>query len=223
LQVFLFNNYSIWQDFISNPHNRDLLRCFALIGWYHEQNLMMEMIMSEVLISGEPKDYYKILTKNDNGEYYQANRRAIREMMKDINKVTGQYQYNGNLNSVILTHQDYYDAFEAFIINEPDDAKVAMRSMLAEEMKAKESELNVNDVSMLKGTGILLIIIGIAVCFYALTMSITAGRYDDVINAGLVADRQLYMTVGAAITIIGSLSTLFSLLLGKMGKRFIAR
>ncbi|KLU16519.1 MULTISPECIES: hypothetical protein [Xenorhabdus] len=179
--------------------------------------------MSEVLIPGEPRDYYKIFTKNDDSECYQANRRTIRELMSEINKATGQYQYNGDLNAVMLTHQDYYDAFDAFILNEPDDAKMAMRNVLAEEMKAKECELNVNDVSMLKGIGVILALIGICICFYAITMSVTISRYDEVINAGLIADRQLYMTGGVSITIIGSLATLFSLLLSKMGKRFIAR
>ncbi|BET97285.1 hypothetical protein [Xenorhabdus taiwanensis] len=175
--------------------------------------------MSEVLIPGEPRDYYKTFVKNDGSECYQANRRAIRELMTAINKATGPYQYNGNLHSVILTHQDYYDAFDVFIINEPDDAKIVMRSVLAEEMKAKERELNVGNGSTTKMTGIVLALIGICICFYALTMNVAVGYYDKVINAGLVADRQLYMTAGVAITIIGSLAILFSLLLDKTGNR----
>ncbi|OTA14781.1 hypothetical protein Xbed_03648 [Xenorhabdus beddingii] len=179
--------------------------------------------MSDILIQGEPRDYYKTFVKNDDSECYQANRRAIKELMVAINKVTGPYQYNGNFHSVILTHQDYYDAFDAFIINEPDDAKIAMRSVLAEEMKGKECELNSGGGSAPKIIGIILTLIGICVCFYAFTMEVSVGYYDKVINAGLVADRQIYMTAGAAITIIGSLAILFSLLLGKMGNRFIAK
>ncbi|XRZ03032.1 hypothetical protein ACP179_17875 [Xenorhabdus stockiae] len=179
--------------------------------------------MSDILIPGEPRDYYKTFTKNDDSECYQANRRAIRELMISINKVTGPYQHNGNLKSVILTHQDYYDAFDLFILNEPNDAKIAMRSMLAEEMDTKECELNSGGGSATKITGIVLTLIGICICFYALTMSVAVGYYDKVINAGLVADRQIYMTAGATITLIGALAILFSLLLDKAGRRFIAR
>ncbi|CBJ80366.1 hypothetical protein XBJ2_2580032 [Xenorhabdus bovienii str. Jollieti] len=179
--------------------------------------------MSDISIQGEPRDYYKILIKSDDSECYQANRRTIREIMKVINGATEKYQENGDSDTVIQMHQDYYDAFDVFILNEPDDAKIAMRSVLAEEMKAKECELNIGGGSIPKVIGFLLTFIGLFVCFYACTMNISVGYYDKVINAGLVADRQLYMTAGVGITIIGSLAILFSLLLGKMGKRFIAR
>ncbi|MBD2780098.1 hypothetical protein [Xenorhabdus szentirmaii] len=137
--------------------------------------------------------------------------------------MTRKYQENGDLDMVIKTHQDYYDAFDIFILNEPDDAKIVMRSVLAEEMKAKEYKINADGGSTLKATGITLTIIGIITCLYAFFMSISVGRYGEFSNAGLIADRQLYMAAGIAITIIGSLAILFSLLLNKLGNRSIAR
>ncbi|MDE9427431.1 hypothetical protein [Xenorhabdus bovienii] len=179
--------------------------------------------MSDISIQGEPRDYYKILIKSDDSECYQANRRTIREIMKIISGATEKYQENGDSDAVIRVHQDYYDAFDVFILNEPDDAKIAMRSVLAEEMKAKECELNVDGGSTPKTIGIILTLIGICICIYAFAMNISVGYDDKFYNAGLIADRQIYMTAGVAITIIGSLAILFSLLLGKTGKRFIAR
>ncbi|MBI6547272.1 hypothetical protein [Xenorhabdus lircayensis] len=179
--------------------------------------------MSDISIQGVPRDYYKILIKNDDVECYQANRRAIREIMKVIGGATEKYQENGDHDTVIRIHQDYYDEFDAFILNEPNDAKVAMRSVLAEEIKVKECELNIGGGSTPKVIGIILTIIGIVICVYALFMKVSVGYYDEVYNAGLIANRQLYMTAGGAITIIGSLTILFSLLLNKTGSSSISR
>ncbi|MDE9478427.1 hypothetical protein KKJ21_15035 [Xenorhabdus bovienii] len=124
------------------PLKCGFLRSFALIGWYYEQNLMMGMIMSDVLILGEPTDYYNLFTKDDGSIHYQGNRTQIREMMKIRSELIDKCIANGDVDGISKISNDYSDAFEIFILNEPEEAKIAVYNMMAEEMNALADKLN---------------------------------------------------------------------------------
>jgi hypothetical protein len=124
------------------PLNCGILRYFAIVDCYYEQNLALEMVMSEVSIPGNPADYYKVFTKDDGSNHYQGNRNQIREMMKIRGELTDKCIASGDLDGIERISSDYSDAFEIFIMNEPEEAKIAIYNMLVEELNASADRNN---------------------------------------------------------------------------------
>ena len=79
----------------------------------------------------------------------------------------------------------------------------------------------------MKGTGITLIILGIVATVRAWFMDISvagSGAYDRFINNGLVADRQLWLSSGLGLLLIGAVLLAASAILQELHEvRFLLR
>ncbi|NYA15766.1 hypothetical protein [Serratia fonticola] len=71
---------------------------------------------------------------------------------------------------------------------------------------------------MLKMIGVFILVVGIIWTGSALGLVVTVGYTDKVYNNGLIALRQLHAMVGLTLSVIGSITVLAGLIIGKMDK-----
>lgn len=71
---------------------------------------------------------------------------------------------------------------------------------------------------MLKMIGVFILVIGIIWTGSALGLVVTVGYTDKVYNNGLIALRQLHAMVGLTLSVIGSITILAGLIIGRMDK-----